>query len=113
LRACEQAYALATAVQERMRTEVLQHEQSKLQLGEQADLIVPPRIGPCGRLFEREGKAEDLRTAFAVVEQGRARVFLESLGQANASRLAGLPPALRDEEQRLSRRLRVLDAGIR
>jgi CHAT domain-containing protein/Tfp pilus assembly protein PilF len=113
LRACEQAYALATAVQERIRTEVLQHEQSKLQLGEKADLIVPLRVALCGYLFKLEGKVDDLRTAFATVEQGRARVFLESLGQANASRLAGLPPVLRQEEERLSRRLRVLDAGIR
>jgi tetratricopeptide (TPR) repeat protein len=90
LRACEQTYALAGAIQERLRGEVLQQEESKLQHGEKAADLLPQRIGLLQRLFAFEGDPRDLRTAFAAAEQGRARVFIESLGAAHAGRLAGL-----------------------
>jgi len=73
---------------------------------------LPAHVGLLARLFEREGKPGDLATALVALEQGRARVFLESLGEAHAATLAGLPDDLRTEERRLSLRLRELDARI-
>jgi len=112
LRAVEQAYSLAAALHERLRAEVLARDTDKLQHGEQADILLPHRIGLRARLFDQEGKPDDLHSAFAALEQGRARVFLEALGQTHAAALAGLPDDLRREERRLSLALRELDARI-
>jgi CHAT domain-containing protein/tetratricopeptide (TPR) repeat protein len=112
LRRCERAYALAAAVQERLRGEVLRHDDDRLQHGEAADVLLPRRVGLLGRLFQAEGKPEHLRAAFAALERGRARLFLESLGEAHAAELAGLPDDLRQQERRLALRLRELDARV-
>jgi CHAT domain-containing protein/Tfp pilus assembly protein PilF len=113
LRDGERACALTLALQDRFRDEVLQTDDSKLTHGARVADLIPLRVGLCGRLFQAEHRADDLRTAFATIEQGRARVFLESLGRANASRLSGLPQDLRDEEERLRRVIRLVDAELR
>lgn len=73
---------------------------------------MPHRVGLLARLFEREGKASNLEAAFQAIEQGRARVFLESLGQAHAAGLAALPKDLHRQERELSLKLREIDARI-
>jgi CHAT domain-containing protein len=112
LRRCEGAFALAAALQERLRGEVLRRGDDKLQHGQHADLILPRRVGLLGRLFEAEGNAEHLRAAFEALERGRARLFLEALGEAHAAELAGLADDLRAQERRLSLKLRELDARV-
>ncbi len=105
--------ALTLAVQERFRTQILQRDDSKLHHGEKTADVIPLRVGLCRRLFDLEKKPDDLGTAFQTLEKGRAQVFLENLGQANASRLAGLPQELRDKEEHLRRTIRLIDAELR
>ena len=112
LHECERAYRLAAALHERLRGEVLQSEDSKLQHGEEAAYLLPRRLGIYRRLSEREPDAHHLHAAFAALEQSRARVFLDSLGAANAGRLAGLSADLQAEEARLRRELRICDARL-
>src|SRR5262249_16798634 len=112
LRRAERAYALAAALHDRLRTEALRRDRDKVQHGETADLLLPRRVGLLARLLDLEGDPDDLAAAFGAVEHGRARLFLESLGEAHAARLAELPDDLRKQESRLSLRLRELDARI-
>ena len=112
LRRAERAWALAAALTDRLRSEALRKESDKLQHGEDADRQLPFHVDLLARLFQSEGKGQDLEKAFAVIEEGRARIFLESLGQAHAAALAGLPAKLAAEERRLSLTLRERDARI-
>src|SRR5262249_18212668 len=64
LRRCEQAFALAAAVQERQRREVLHREADKLLHGQEAADLVAPHVALLRRLFAAEGKAADLAAAF-------------------------------------------------
>ncbi len=114
--ACEKSYALAAEVEDWLRDQVLERDSSKLSQGERVATLVPRRLGvsvadssPCAL-----GEAEDLPRAFGIAEQGPGpRLFLESLGRANATRLGGLPRELREEEERLRRQLRLLVAHLR
>jgi len=112
LRVVERAYSLAAALYDRLRTEVLHRDADKLQQGETAEDLLPHRLALSTVLFSLEGKSTDLHNAFAALEQRRARVFLEALGETHAASLAGLPDDLRREERRLSLALRQLDAHI-
>jgi CHAT domain-containing protein/tetratricopeptide (TPR) repeat protein len=112
LRSADHAYALALAVRERMRQEVLEQDASKLLLGAETVDLIPGRIGLCQRLFDREGQSADLETAVAVAEQGTARVFLEQLGKARAPAVGRVSPALRARESGLRRQLRELDSRV-
>jgi CHAT domain-containing protein len=113
VRRCERACALAAALQGRLRDEVLRSDDSKLLQGGADPDLAARQVGLCGRLYGLEGKAADLEAAYRSAEEGRARVFLESLGRANATRLSGLPADLADEEERLRRGLRLADAALR
>jgi CHAT domain-containing protein/Tfp pilus assembly protein PilF len=112
LRAADHAFALALAVRERLRHEVLEQDASKLQHGAKASDLIPRRIGLCQRLFDREGRVADLETALATAEQGTARVFLEQLGKARAQTVGRVSPELRTQEAALRRQLRGFDARI-
>jgi CHAT domain-containing protein len=112
VRDCEKAYSLAAALHERLRSEMLKSSESKLQHGEEAANLLPRRLGLYHRLFAKEHDSRDLRAAFTAYEQSRARGFLDSLGEANATRLAGLPDKDRAEEHRLRRALRTCDAKL-
>jgi CHAT domain-containing protein/tetratricopeptide (TPR) repeat protein len=112
LRAADHALALALAVRERLRQEVLQQEASKLLHGAKAFGLVPHRIGLCQRLFDREGRAADLEAALATAEQGSARLFLEQLGQARAQAVGHVATELRAQETALQRQLRELDTRL-
>jgi hypothetical protein len=112
LRRCARVYALAAALEERLRREVLQRPDSQLQHGAKAANLLPGQLGILRRLYEREKDPNHLRAAFTALEQNRARVFLEGLGEANAGRLAGLLPELQTEEDQLHERLRLCDARL-
>ena len=112
LRRVERGFALASALHDRLRRETLRTDTDKLQQGEEADWLLPLHVGHLARLFEIEGKADDLEAAFLMLERGRAGVFLEKMGEAHAATLAGLPDDLRKEERKLSLYLRELDARI-
>jgi CHAT domain-containing protein/Flp pilus assembly protein TadD len=112
LRDADHAFALALAVRERLRQEVLQQAASKLQHGAYALDLIPRRIGLCQRLFAQEGRVSDLETALATAEQGGARVFLEQLGKARALTIGRVSPELRAQETTYRRQLRELDTRI-
>jgi CHAT domain-containing protein/tetratricopeptide (TPR) repeat protein len=112
LRAADQAFALALAVRERLRHEVLQQDASTLQHGTREFDLIPRRIGLCQRLFAHEGRVPDLETALASAEEGTARVFVEQLGKARAGAVGRVPPELRSQETALRRQLRELDSRI-
>jgi CHAT domain-containing protein/tetratricopeptide (TPR) repeat protein len=112
LRAADHAFALALALRERLRQEVLEHDASKLQHGAQYLDLIPRRIGLCQRLFDVEGRVSDVETALATAEQGSARVFLEQLGKARAMAVGRVSPELLAEEGALGRQLRELDKRI-
>jgi CHAT domain-containing protein/Tfp pilus assembly protein PilF len=112
LRACAQAYAEAAAMLDRLRGEVHQRDASKLRAGESGAYITPERVGLLARLFTLERNPSHLHTAFVAAEQGRARVFLESLGRAHGTRLAGVPSDLARRESDLLHRLGELRARI-
>jgi CHAT domain-containing protein/tetratricopeptide (TPR) repeat protein len=112
LRAADRAFALTLAVGERLRQEVLEKDTSKLLHDAEAWDLIPRRIGICRRLFDCEGQADTLETAYAVAEQGTARVFLEQLGKARAHSIGQVNPALRDREERLRQQLRAFETRI-
>jgi CHAT domain-containing protein len=112
LREAEQAYALALAVRDRLRQEVLINDQSKLFHGGRHNDLVPGRVGLVRRLFDEEGKADDLETAFTTVEQGTARVFLEQLGKARAAQIGRVDPALLRREAEFKGQINALDQQI-
>jgi CHAT domain-containing protein/Tfp pilus assembly protein PilF len=112
MRAADHAFALALAVRERLRQEVLEQEASKLHHGAEAVDLIPRRIGLCQRLFAHEGRVADLETALATAEEGSARVFLEQLGKARALSVGRVSPQLREQEASLRRQLRELDTRI-
>jgi CHAT domain-containing protein/tetratricopeptide (TPR) repeat protein len=111
-RAAEHACALALAVRERLRQEVLQQEASKLLHGAKEFDLVPRRIGLRQRLFGREGRAADLEAALGTAEQGIARVFLEQLGKARAQAVGHVSAELRAQEAAVRRQLRELDTRL-
>jgi CHAT domain-containing protein/Tfp pilus assembly protein PilF len=112
LRAADHAFALALALRERLRQEVLEQDASKLHHGAEALDLIPRRIGLCQRLFERESSVADLETALATAEQGTARVFLEQLGKARALSVGRVSAELRAQEAALRRQLREFDVRI-
>jgi CHAT domain-containing protein/tetratricopeptide (TPR) repeat protein len=112
LRAADHAFALALAVRERVRQEVLEEDASKLAQGTHAADLVPRRIVLCQQLFSAEGQAADLEAALATAEQGSARVFLEQLGRARALAVGGVSPQFRDQEAGLRRQLRVIEVYL-
>ncbi|MBI1914995.1 MAG: tetratricopeptide repeat protein [Planctomycetes bacterium] len=105
-------YALASDLLDRLRADVLDTEESKLFQGAQHAAVVPARVGLAATLFGLDGKADDLHTAFAALEQGRARVFLQALAQARSRQLGGVSGTLLDKERDLLAYLRGLDASI-
>jgi CHAT domain-containing protein/tetratricopeptide (TPR) repeat protein len=112
LRDCDRTYVLATAMLERLRTAVIQRDASKLKLGADVSELTPHRLDLRRRLFVAEHKLQDLEAAFHIAEEGRARVFVESLGRAHAGLLGGVSPELRGREEDLLRRLRAYDLQI-
>jgi tetratricopeptide (TPR) repeat protein len=114
LRACAQTYELAIGVLNRVRQEALQTEASKVFQGARRYELFPRYVGLRLRLYEREGKAEDLQAAFAAAEHGIARVFLESLvlGGPRARLLGGVKPELGLQEEELLKQLHELDGRL-
>jgi CHAT domain-containing protein/Tfp pilus assembly protein PilF len=112
LRSTDHAFALALAVRERLRQEVLEQDASKLHHGGKALHLISGRIGICERLFAQDGRAADLETALATAEQGTARVFLEQLGKARALSVGGVSAELWSQEVTYRRQLRELDTRI-
>jgi CHAT domain-containing protein/Tfp pilus assembly protein PilF len=112
-RACAVCYALASAVLDRLRQDTLQSSSSKVLLGADRANLVSDRVRVCWYLFDREGKVADLAGGFSAVEQGRARVFLETLGRSRAHHLGGVSPKLQAEERDLLALLRRCDERIR
>jgi CHAT domain-containing protein/Tfp pilus assembly protein PilF len=112
LRAADHALALALAVRERLRQDVLAHDASKLQHSAETFDLVPRRIGLCQRLFDVESREADLETALATAEQGTARVFLEQLGKVRALAIGRVSPELRGQEAARRRQLGELDTRI-
>jgi CHAT domain-containing protein/Tfp pilus assembly protein PilF len=112
LRAAEHACALALAVRERLRQDVLEQDSSKLLHGAKVFELVPRRVGLCQRLFDQEGRATDLEAALATAEQGTARVFLDQLGKARAQVVGHVSAELRAQEAALRRQLRELDTRL-
>jgi CHAT domain-containing protein/Tfp pilus assembly protein PilF len=112
LRAADHAFALALALRERLRQEVLQQDASKLHHGAEKLHLIPRRIGLCQRLFDQESSVADLETALATAEQGTARVFLEQLGKARALAVGRVSAPLGSQELTYRRQLRELDTRI-
>jgi CHAT domain-containing protein/tetratricopeptide (TPR) repeat protein len=112
LRAADHGFALALALRERLRQEVLQEDASKLQHGAESLDLIPRHIGLCQRLFDRQSSEADLENAVATAEQGTARVFLEQLGKARALTVGRVSTELRTQEVALRRQLRELDARL-
>jgi tetratricopeptide (TPR) repeat protein len=112
LRECAHLYGLSAGVLDRVRSDILQTEASKVLLGADRYDLIARRVGVFRKLFAAEGKAEDLRAAFEAAEQGLARVFLEQLGRSRAEVIGKISRPLRDRETELLDRLRRLDAEI-
>jgi CHAT domain-containing protein/Tfp pilus assembly protein PilF len=112
LRTADHAFALALAMRERLRQEVLQHDASKIHHGAATVDLIPRRVGICQQLFDQEGRAADLETALTTIEQGTARVFLEQLGKARALSVGRVSPQLRTQEVALRRQLRELEMRL-
>jgi CHAT domain-containing protein/tetratricopeptide (TPR) repeat protein len=110
---CARAYDRAITALERQRRLVVKTEESQVLLTEITLEIFPHQIGVCQRLFQAEGKATYLHTAFQTAEQGTARAFLEALGKSRAQALGGVPAELRARETKLLAELRHLDDRIR
>jgi CHAT domain-containing protein len=113
LRACVRAYDLAAGLHDRVRSELLGRDDSRLHAAAEGADLLPRHLLVLRDLYDREGQPEDLRAAVAAVERSRARVFADHLARARASLLAGAPPALRDRELDLHARLRALDRQTR
>jgi CHAT domain-containing protein/Tfp pilus assembly protein PilF len=114
LRACAQTYQLAIGVLNRVRQEALRSEASKVFHGARRYELFPRHVGLRLRLYEREGKAEDLQAAFTAAEHGTARVFLESLvlGGPRARLLGGVKRELGLQEDELLKQLHELDGRL-
>jgi tetratricopeptide (TPR) repeat protein len=113
LRRCAAAYALAADLTDRLRRDVLAGETGKLVLGADRSNLVVDRLRVARRLFERTGDAGELEAALTAIGQGRARVFLESLGRSRADRLGGVDPKLLERERDLRARLARLGEVLR
>lgn len=102
-------YSGANTLLDRLRSEVLEHEDSKTRQGESSFGLYPEWLGILRQLFVTEGKTADLETAFFAAEAGTARVFLEQLGKARVEGIHGISPELGRQEADLRRRIRLLD----
>jgi hypothetical protein len=67
------------------------------------------RIRLVKKLFELSGDPADLAGAVTALEQGRARVFLDSFGRSRLPDLGGIDPELRRREHALLDALADLD----
>jgi CHAT domain-containing protein/Tfp pilus assembly protein PilF len=113
LRAAARDYELALDLLDRQRFGVLEAEESKVLLGEQAIELFPRLIGVYRQLYDLEGRADDLEAAWRTAERGTARVFLQTLGRSRAPTLGGVDAAMRSEEQKLRRDLARIEALVR
>ena len=106
------AYTLAATLLDHLRADVPGTEQGKLTRGAAHTLLVPARVRLAATLFGLSGSAGDLHGAFAAVEQGRGRVFLETLARARSSRVGGVPDNLLEMERDLRDRIRGMETRI-
>jgi CHAT domain-containing protein/Flp pilus assembly protein TadD len=111
-RQAAKAYALAAALLDRLRGNVIQTEESKLVQGAELSGIISARVRLAANLFVLDGKAEDLHTAFTAIEQGSARVFLEALARARSYQVGGVPEGRQQEERDLLSHIRGIDGRI-
>jgi CHAT domain-containing protein len=112
LRACARAFALAAGLEDRLRGEALDRDDSRLILAAGGVKLLPTHLLLLGRLAAA-GDAGAPAEALAAAERARARVFLDGLARSRAALLAGAPPALREREQDLEARLRAIDKQAR
>jgi tetratricopeptide (TPR) repeat protein len=113
LQACVRACDLVADLQDRVRTEVLERDESRLQSGEQDTSLLPVHVHLLQLLFQLQGDPTVLRAAVTAMERSRARVLADNLTRSRASLLAGADPAMRDRELDLTSRLRALDQRSR
>lgn len=81
------------------------YESSKLHLGRESHRRTEGALEVCYELFRLSGDSTYLRQAFALAERNKAAVLLESIKEAEAIYLSGLPPSLMAEEQLLKKQL--------
>ncbi len=112
LRESERSFALAEAVQERLRREFLETEASKLDFASSQYGMYSSHIVVLGRLSAREGSAERMEAAFLAAERGTARVLVEQMGQGHARVLGRLKGEYAQEEEAIKQALREIDARI-
>jgi CHAT domain-containing protein len=112
LRACDKNYALALAVQERIRTHVIETKASKLFLGEEQFDLFAQRLGLLRHLLEVEPNLDDLHSAFTTAELGKARVFLEQMARSRAEVVGQVGAELRREEADIVDELHEIDGHI-
>src|SRR5262249_38284945 len=101
LRACGRAYALAAAVQDRLRSEVLENPTSRVQHGRLSAELGPARVGLSARLAELTRDPADLRAAVVAFATRCPWMMNYYRVYANEIGVAGLPEMLRAREQQL------------
>jgi CHAT domain-containing protein len=111
LRQSERFYASTAELLERVRA-AMPGEADKIQAGEDVFACFPLRLGVLRRLHELDGDSRHLRAAFAAAEQGTARVFVETFGDAVARALGGVSPELQARERDLLERIHGRDKEL-
>ena len=106
-------YALAADLLDFLRGDILLTDADKLFRGAEQAGLVPARVHLAATLFDQSGKAEDLHDAFAAVEQGRARVFVEALARSRAHQLGGVPDRLREQERTVLAQFQSVEERLR
>jgi tetratricopeptide (TPR) repeat protein len=111
-RRAARSYQLAAAMTDLLRSEVIQTEDSKIQLATENNSGLAGRLRVGMTLYELEGNAAHLEEVFLATEQGTARVFLESLGKARALQSGGVSEELRSQERQIVAQLQSLEMQI-
>jgi tetratricopeptide (TPR) repeat protein len=111
LQECVEAYRMASALQARVR-ESMKGEDSRLELNAGLRHLLLGQLRTYERLFALDKKPEHLQAAFTAIEQGTARVFLESLGRSRAGLVGGVTAERIAAEQKLLAELKHADREL-
>lgn len=112
LRKAARSMGLAMKVVNRLRHDVFQTEESKLEAGATREYLTFQRLLVYRKLFSLEQNPTDLTAAFTAIEEGRAQLLLQAITKSRASLLGKVPEQLRSKEQQLLTQLRKIDLQI-
>jgi CHAT domain-containing protein/Flp pilus assembly protein TadD len=113
-RACRAAhcYTLAADLLDQLRQDILHSTTSRLAHGVTHAGLIVRRVRVARTLADLTGDPSQVAAAYTAIEQGRARVFLQALGEARARQIGGVSASLSDQEHALHRELDSLDRQL-